>query len=80
MQISVIDAILGAVKEIITIEGIKKTVTIPQGTQPNQKIILKSEGFYMLNSNSRGDHIFTVKISVPKDLSDEQRSLYQKLR
>jgi molecular chaperone DnaJ len=55
-------------------------VTVPPGTQPNQKITVKNEGFYMLNSNSRGDHIFTAKIAVPKELSEEQRSLYQKLR
>lgn len=41
MQISVLDAILGVSKEITTIEGTKKTVQVPAGTQPNQKITLK---------------------------------------
>jgi len=61
---------------VMTIEGTKKKVTIHQGIQPLEKIILKNEGFYLINSNSRGDHIITIKIAIPKTLSSEQRSLY----
>jgi DnaJ-class molecular chaperone len=55
-------------------------VKIPQGLQDGEKITLKSEGFHLVNSSSKGDHILTVKIDIPKSLTSEQRSLYEKLR
>lgn len=80
LSVSVVDAILGTEKEVTTIEGTKKLVKIPQGTQPGDKITVKNEGFYSVNSSSKGDFILTVKIAVPKELTAEQRSIYEKLR
>ena len=42
LHISVIDAILGAEKTISTIEGLQKSVKIPQGIQSGQTITLKN--------------------------------------
>jgi DnaJ-class molecular chaperone len=75
-----LDAILGAEKEFVTIESLKKKVSIPRGTQPFQQIILKNEGFYIINSNERGDQIITIKITIPRILSSEESCLYQKIR
>lgn len=80
LRISVLDAILGAEKEVGTIEGVKRRVTIPQGLQDGEKITLREEGFYLVNTNNRGDHILTIRIDIPKSLTAEQRSLYEKLR
>jgi DnaJ-class molecular chaperone len=41
LQISVLDAILGVDKEITTIEGTKKKITVPKGIQYGEKILLK---------------------------------------
>lgn len=62
LTISVIDAILGAEKQIKTIEGVTKSVRVSSGVQNGQTISLKGDGFYMVNSNNKGDHILTVKI------------------
>ena len=80
LSISVLDAILGSEKTVTTIEGVEKTVKVPQGIQSGQTITLKNEGFYLVNSSSKGDHIVTVTVSVPKQLSAEERSLYEKIR
>jgi DnaJ-class molecular chaperone len=41
---------------------------------------MKEEGFYLVNTNNKGDHIITVRVEIPKSLTAEQRSLYEKLR
>jgi molecular chaperone DnaJ len=69
LQISVLDAVLGGEKEVSTIEGTKKKIKIPQGLQDGDKITLKNEGFYLVNSNNKGDYIITVKIIIPKSLT-----------
>ena len=80
LKVSVLDAILGAEKEVKTIEGQTKKVKIPAGIQGGQTLNLAGEGFYMVNSNNKGDHILTVNIEIPKELSSEERDLYEKIR
>lgn len=36
------------------------------GIQSGETISLKGEGFYMVNTNNKGDHLLTVSIEVPK--------------
>lgn len=66
LKISVLDAILGAEKEVQTIEGGKRSVRVPAGIQSGQTVTLSGEGFHMVNSSNKGDHIITVKIEIPK--------------
>lgn len=80
MQISVLDAILGCEKQLITIEGNKKKIKIPAASQHGDKITVKDEGFYMVNSSNKGDHIITLKIAIPKSVTAEERVLYEKIR
>ena len=44
-----------------------------------QKFTLRDKGFKRINSNSRGDLIFTVQVQTPKRLSKEQRELFVEL-
>lgn len=53
---------------------------VPSGIQNGQTISLKGEGFYMVNSSNKGDHIVTVKIEIPKKISSEERALYEKIK
>lgn len=34
----------------------------------------------MVNSSNKGDHIITLKISIPRSVSAEERILYEKIR
>lgn len=72
MPITYAQAVLGSKIEVPTLDGIED-FQLPEGTQPNTTFRLKSKGVPYLNSSSRGDILFTVKIIVPKKLNKEQK-------
>lgn len=75
IRISVVQAILGGEVTIPTIDGEEK-YNIKPGTQPDSKIFLKGKGVpYLRTPNRRGDHIVTVKVEIPTNLSDRQKEL-----
>lgn len=70
------EAVLGAEIKICTIKGCI-SVKINPNTQNGQKIRLAGCG--IVQNNKVGDMIVTVEIKIPKQLSDEEISLYKKL-
>ncbi|XP_042003273.1 chaperone protein DnaJ-like isoform X1 [Salvia splendens] len=73
------EAILGVLKKVDTVEGIKD-LQIPPGTQPGQKLRLPYMGVPNIRKPSvRGDHYFTVDVQIPKHISDAERELVQRL-
>jgi curved DNA-binding protein len=80
VSVDVFTAMLGGEVEVPTMTGRVK-LTIPAGTQPEQKIRIAGRGMPQLkNSQVKGDLIVQVKVRVPKGLSTEQQSLLQKAR
>lgn len=71
------EAVLGSPIEVPTLDGLVKMV-IPPGVRTGQKLRLAGKG-YPLN-NQRGDQIVEIQIVMPKDLSPQERDLYEKLR
>ena len=51
----------------------KKTVTVPKGTQNYDVIKLPREGLYKLNSMEKGSMIINIKVIMPKHISNEER-------
>ncbi|KAE7997308.1 hypothetical protein FH972_001954 [Carpinus fangiana] len=79
VSISYLDAILGAVVKVQTVEGITE-LQIPPGTQPGDVLVLAKKGSPKLNKPSiRGDHLFTVKVTIPKRISTKERELLEEL-
>lgn len=78
MPISYTTAALGG---SVTVPTLKESVkyTIPAGTQTGATYRLRDQGVQRLNANGKGDLIVTVHIEVPKHLTEEQRSLLEKL-
>lgn len=72
MPITYAQAVLGSKIEVPTLDGIEE-FELPEGTQPNTTFKLKSKGVPYLNSNTRGDILFTVKIIVPKKINKDQK-------
>ncbi|XP_055990971.1 dnaJ homolog subfamily A member 3, mitochondrial isoform X2 [Sorex fumeus] len=72
--ISIAQAILGGTARA---QGLYETinVTIPPGTQSDQKIRMGGKGIPRINSYGYGDHYIHVKIRVPKRLTSRQQSL-----
>jgi len=82
VEISFAQAALGCGLEVETLDG-KEKVNIKPGTQPNDKIILKSRGMVQLNGYRRGDQIINIDVKVPTRLTGREKELlkeYAKIR
>lgn len=76
IDISVVQAILGDLIDIETIDGSVK-LKIPTGTQPGAIIRLANRGVPYLRSKGRGHHYVRVNIKIPTRLSAKQKELLQ---
>lgn len=74
MPISFVQAALGAEVEVPTLDGRVK-YNIPEGTQTGAVFRLKGKGIPYLRGSGRGDQFVTVTVTVPKNLSAEQKEL-----
>lgn len=72
------EAALGAKVEAPTIDG-KVELTIPPGTSTGQRLRLRGQGLNK-RKGGRGDEYVRMKIVVPKELSAEERRLYEELQ
>jgi len=72
------EAVLGAKVEAPTIDG-KVEVTIPAGAKSGQRLRLRGQGLNK-RKDGRGDEYVRLKIVVPKDVSPEERRLYEELK
>ncbi len=79
VEVDDLTAVLGGKATVPTITG-NVTLTIPAGTQGGQTIRLKGKGMPNLrNKDQSGDLLATIKIQIPKTLSDEEKELYQQI-
>ena len=73
MPVSFAQAALGAEIEVPTIDGRVK-LTIPEGTQPGSVFRLRGKGIpYLQSKGGRGDQFVTITITVPKNMTAEQK-------
>lgn len=71
------EAVLGGAIEVPTLDGLVKMM-IPSGVRSGQKLRLSGKGYPV--NGQRGDQIVELQIAIPKDLSPQERDLYEKLR
>jgi len=69
-------AALGDTIDVETVDGTVE-LKIPESTQSGAELRLRGKG--VPNRNKRGDHIVTVKIITPKNLSRKQKELLKEL-
>jgi molecular chaperone DnaJ len=72
--ISFTQAALGAEIDVPTLDG-KIKHKIPEGTQTDTQFRLKNHGITRLHSNVKGDLVVTVRVEVPKRMSEKQKDL-----
>lgn len=72
------EAVLGAKVEAPTIDG-KVELTIPPGAKSGQRLRLRGQGLNK-RKGGRGDEYVRLKIVVPKDVTAEERRLYEELK
>jgi DnaJ-class molecular chaperone len=78
--ISVWDALVGASVDIETIDKKRLTITVPTGTQPETVLSCKGEGFPNPRTKQRGNLLIKIKVSIPKNLTNDQIENIRKIR
>ncbi len=71
--------VLGGEETVSTLGGEKVQLKIPAGTDVGTVLRIAGQGLPKMNSQSRGDMMVRVTISVPKKVTDEERELLTKL-
>jgi curved DNA-binding protein len=72
LTIAPFEAVLGAEKSVVTLGG-TVNLKIPAGSTTGKKLRLKGRGLF------DGDHNVTLVIDVPREVSEEERKLYQSM-
>ena len=78
VPVTVSEAALGARIEVPTIDG-TASMTIPSGTQGGQLFRLKGKGMPNLKGGGSGDQYVKVIITIPKNLTDDDKGLFKKI-
>ncbi len=74
VEISFVQAALGASIEIPTLEG-SESIDVASGTQHGDRVVLGRKGVPRLQRSGRGDLIVHFKVTIPTELSDEQAAI-----
>lgn len=75
------EAALGATIEVQTLDG-KAEIKVPAGVSSGQRLRLKGHGLNRRSGSGgpgRGDHFVKLKIVLPKNLSADERRLFEEL-
>lgn len=83
IPITFVQATLGDEIKIPSLDEKTKTISqvefsIPEGTQPNQTFRLKGKGVKNPNGYGKGDQYISVKVEVPINLNEDQKSILKK--
>ncbi|MBE9207248.1 J domain-containing protein [Nostoc sp. LEGE 06077] len=72
------EAVLGGSVEAPTLDGPVK-MSIPPGVRSGQRFRLANKG-YPIDNGKRGDQLVEIQIVTPKNISPEEKELYEKIR
>ncbi len=72
------EAVLGGQVEAPTLDGLVK-MSIPPGVRSGQRLRLSGKG-YPSDRGQRGDQLVEIQIVTPKNISTEEKELYEKIR
>ncbi len=78
LPVSPSEAVLGAQVPVPTLDG-EVRLRIPAGIQPGRKLRLPEKGFPK-GKGQRGDQYVVVQITVPSQISEAEKELYEKLQ
>ncbi len=72
------EAALGAKIEVPTMDG-ATVMTLPAGSQSGQKFKLSGKGFPSSRTGKRGSQFVTMKVAVPKTVSEREKEAIQEI-
>lgn len=79
LEIAPWEAVLGAEISVPTLDGSVK-LRIPPGSENGQQLRVRGRGLPKGKSGERGDFHAVLSVQLPEILTDEERSLWEKLR
>lgn len=77
VPIKMTTAVLGGEVDVPTIDGNIVKLSIPAGSQHEDKLRLREKGIAAIRSRSRGDMIVTLNVELPVKLTSKQKELLQ---
>jgi len=80
VPIAMTTAALGGEFEVPTLDAARAKVKVAPGTQPGQRVRLKSKGMPVLRSKDMGDLYVQLDIETPQNLSRKQRDLLEEFQ
>lgn len=79
VRVDLFTAVLGGEVAVATPEG-QVLLTIPEGSQPGQTFRLRDRGMPRLrNPSSHGDLFARLKVTIPRNISEREQSLFREL-
>lgn len=79
INVNCLFAIVGGEVTVNGLDGKIFTMTIPQGTQPGVKFRIADQGLYQMNSDHRGNLYIEIGVTVPQNITQEQKIIIQSL-
>jgi curved DNA-binding protein len=78
-EVKLSEVLLGTRISVSTLDDKKLSLKIPPGTQPGTKMRMPGQGLPHMKSKKRGDLYVKIQVKLPKQLTDEQKNLIDKL-
>jgi molecular chaperone DnaJ len=78
-EVEMVDAALGTEIEVETVDGSIK-MKVPAGTQSGSDFKLSGKGVPYVRGSGRGDHIVTIRVKTPTNLSKNQKELLENFK
>lgn len=72
-------AVLGGIISVTTVHGQEEVEVLP-GTQNGDTLRILKKGTFNLTTRAQGDHVAILRVTMPKQINDQQRSLLENLR
>lgn len=79
LDIDLFTAVLGGRENIKTLDGKRISLNIPEGTESGKILRLRNLGM-IKEDGTRGDLFVKVHVNIPKNLTEEEKNLFKKLR
>jgi curved DNA-binding protein len=78
-ELKLSEAVLGTSISVSTLDDKELSLKIPPGTRPGTKMRMPGHGLPHMKGNKKGDLYVKIQIKLPRQLTDEQKKLIEKL-
>jgi curved DNA-binding protein len=78
-ELKLSEVLLGTTISVSTLDDKKLSLKIPPGTSPGTKMRMPGQGLPHMKGNKKGDLYVKIQVKLPKQLTDEQQKLIEKL-